>query len=172
MHVGEQSRVIIGVDPGSLRTGFGIVRSGVHGFAHVAHGTIVLDKKKSISDRLADLAHDLTTLVEKYQPTHAAVEDVFLFRNPRSALVLGQARGAVIAILGLRGIPTTTLSPTKIKALIAGRGQAQKFQVAHMVSLELGIAIPTSPDASDALAIALARAYGGVHDERINEVAL
>lgn len=155
----QRSRVIIGIDPGSLRTGFGIVADHGDKIVHVAHGTIVLDKTMILSDRLADLAIDLATIIKKYQPDHAAVEDVFLFKNPRSALVLGQARGAAIAVFGMNKIKTTTFAPTKIKALVSGRGRAQKFQVAQMVALQLGIIMPTSKDAADALAIALACAY-------------
>lgn len=126
----------------------------------MAHGTIVLDKQKNVAQRLADLAADLSTIVKKYRPTHAAVEDVFLFKNPRSALVLGQARGAVLAVLGMHGIEIEALSATKVKSLVTGRGKAQKFQVAEIVAMELGIELPTSKDSSDALAVALAHAHG------------
>lgn len=156
---------ILGIDPGSLRCGFGVVARVDGGIAHIAHGTIILDPKKPVSERLRDLAVDMAHIIDKYAPTHAAVEDVFFFKNPRSALVLGQARGAVLASLGLRGVAVESLAPTAIKALIAGRGRAQKFQVAHMVSLQLGIAIPQSKDASDALAIALAYAFSSVRLE-------
>lgn len=155
----QERERILGIDPGSLRTGFGVVERHGARVVHVAHGTIALDAKKIVSERLRDLSLDLASIIDKYLPTVAAVEDVFLFKNARSALVLGQARGAALAVLGLRGVPVLSLTPTAIKSLIAGRGRAQKFQVAHMVSLELGIAIPQSKDASDALAIALARAH-------------
>lgn len=148
----------MGVDPGSLRTGFGVVAHDGERAIHVAHGTIVLDSKKDIAGRLADLARDLTTLLEKYQPSSAVVEDVFFFKNARSALVLGQARGAALAVLGLHSISITSYNPTTVKSLIAGRGHALKFQVAALVALELAIPIPSSKDASDALALALAGA--------------
>lgn len=150
-------QLILGIDPGTLRTGFGVVeRIGAQDLSHVAHGTIVLDAKKNISERLQDLALDLSQVIQKYRPTCAVVEDVFLYKNARSALVLGQARGAVIAVLGLHRVSMNTLSPTSVKSLITGRGRAQKFQVAHMVALNLNIAVPASIDASDALALALA----------------
>lgn len=155
----SENIVLLGIDPGSLRTGFGVV-SAVRGVVqHIAHGTIVLDPKKKLSERLADLAHDLRTVLEKYQPHRAVVEDVFFCKNPRSALVLGQARGAALALLGLKNIPVEVLSPTQVKSLVAGRGRAQKFQIAQIVALELGIAVPQCEDASDALALALARYY-------------
>ena len=150
------TKTILGIDPGSLRTGFGVISAGNGTLRHIAHGTIILDAKKNLSERLADLARDLTTVLGKYRPERAVVEDIFFFKNARSALVLGQARGAALAILGLHAIPIEVLSPTRVKSLIAGRGRAQKFQIAQIVALELGIALPQSEDASDALALALA----------------
>lgn len=147
------------MDPGSLRTGFGLIECIDGRVVHVAHGTIVLDGKKSITLRLKDLAMDLSTIIDKYRPTNAVVEDVFLFNNPRSALVLGQARGAILGVLGLSNIGVVSMAPTRVKSLVAGRGKAQKFQVAELVSLELNITTPESKDASDALALALAGAY-------------
>jgi crossover junction endodeoxyribonuclease RuvC len=148
--------VILGIDPGSLRTGFGIIAHINGGITHIAHGTIVLNHHQEISYRLRDLASDLSSLIDKYGPTRAAVEDVFLFKNPRSALVLGQARGAVLAVLGLRGLSIQTFTPTKVKSLVCGQGRAKKFQVAQLVAHELGIPIPRGEDASDALALAIA----------------
>ncbi|MCA9508215.1 MAG: crossover junction endodeoxyribonuclease RuvC [Myxococcales bacterium] len=153
-------KILLGIDPGSLRTGFGIVsHSSNSKVEHVTHGTIVLDAKKNLSERLSDLACDLKTLIEKYQPHYAVVEGVFFCKNARSALVLGQARGVALAVLGLNAIPVQELSPTQVKSLVAGRGRAQKFQVAQIVALNLGIAVPCSEDASDALALALACSY-------------
>lgn len=155
----RQEKIIIGIDPGSLRTGFAIIAvpsSGVP--SHISHGTIVLDAHKKLSERLADLAQDLSVLIDKYQPDHAAVEDVFFCKNARSALILGQARGVALALLGLKAIPVEAFSPTQVKSMIAGRGRALKSQLAHIVALRLGIAVPQSEDASDALAIALAHA--------------
>lgn len=149
----------MGIDPGSLKTGFGLVQSRCGALSHVAHGTIVLDNKKIIAERIRDLSHDLSSIIKKYQPTVAVIEDVFLFNNPRSALVLGQARGAALAMLGLHNIYAHTLSPTRVKSLVAGRGRADKYQVAQLVALQLNIALPSSPDASDALALAVAQGY-------------
>lgn len=159
MSVAIDGEIILGIDPGSLRTGFGLVKRVDGRLVHIAHGTIVLDGKKNIAERLKDLAHDLTTIISRYRPTSAVIEDVFLFKNPRSALILGQARGASLAILGMHGITAASLSPTRVKSLVAGRGRADKFQVAHLVALELNIAVPQSQDSSDALALALAHGY-------------
>jgi|SRR5579871_97432 len=154
----SDGHVILGLDPGSLRTGFGVLKRMGTDIIHLDHGTIVLSGKKMISDRLRELALDVSHLVATYKPHHAVVEDVFFFKNPHSALVLGQARGAILAVLGLNQIMVQTLSPTKVKSLVSGHGRAQKFQLARMVALELDIQEPTSEDASDALALALAYA--------------
>ena len=160
MKLAPTEALILGIDPGSIKTGFGIVRVTALGkIEHVTHGMFLLDKKLSLALRLRDLALDLKTLLEKYCPTQAVVEDVFVFKNPRSALVLGQARGAILAVLGMHNVPIFSLSPTAIKSLVAGQGHAQKFQVARIVALELKIEPPTSQDASDALAVALAKAF-------------
>ncbi len=155
-------KIILGIDPGSLKTGFGLISQDSLGkISHLAHGTIVLDSKKKLSERIADLAQDLCVLLDKYQPDYAVVEDVFFCKNARSALILGQARGAALAVLGLRNIPVEALSPTEVKSLVAGRGRALKFQLAHIVALQLGIVVPKSEDASDALALAIARSIVG-----------
>lgn len=160
---GTKSGVILGIDPGSLRTGFGIVHVCGRRIVHVAHGTIMLDKQKQITERLGDLAHDMAALLQKYKPERAAVEDVFFAKHAHASLILGQARGAILAMLGLYHIKVQALSPTAIKSITAGHGRAQKFQVASMVALELNIPIPTHEDASDALAIALAEARRGLY---------
>lgn len=155
----DSNNLILGIDPGSLKTGFAILEKKNDGrIIHVSHGTIVLDKKKPVAERLQDLACDLMQLLEKYQPQSAAVEDIFYCENARAALILGQARGAVLAILGLHKVSVQAFSPTAVKSMVIGYGRARKDQLAQMVSLELNIPIPKSPDASDALALALALA--------------
>lgn len=149
-------RRILGIDPGSLRTGFGLVLVHGHTIKHISHGTIILNNKQSLAERLKFLAADLSELIKKYEPHQAVVEDVFFCKNPRSALILGQARGAVLAILGQNDIHVHSITPTAVKAHITGRGQANKFQIAQFVAMHLNISPPSSSDASDALAIALA----------------
>jgi crossover junction endodeoxyribonuclease RuvC len=150
-----EDELILGIDPGSRRTGFGLLRKDASTITHVSHGTIILDQRKAIADRL----NELSQLIGSYRPQRAVVEDVYLSKNPRAALILGQARGAVLAVLGLHGVPVESLSPTKAKSLVSGRGKAHKFQIAQIVAIELGIYPPESPDASDALALALAYAH-------------
>jgi crossover junction endodeoxyribonuclease RuvC len=152
--------LIMGIDPGSLRCGFGIIEKKADGTVnHISHGTIVLNAQQSLAERLKILACDLLELIHTYKPQNAVIEDIFVYKNPRSALILGQARGAVITVLGLEKIPMQSLSPTAVKALIIGKGRASKLQIAHMVALELKIPLPKSLDASDALSLALAGRY-------------
>lgn len=156
----NSGEVILGIDPGSLKTGFGALRLLPNGnIEHISHGLLLLSPKKTLPDRLADLAQDLKELLAGLRPNHAVIEDVFFHKNPQSALVLGQARGALLAMLGLHGIRPTAMSATQVKSLIAGRGHAKKFQVAQIVALELNINVPEREDASDALALALAHAF-------------
>jgi len=163
LHSGSCGELILGVDPGSIRTGFGLIRKFDGKISHVAHGTIVLDRRRALSERMRELATDLAQLVARYEPHHVVVEDVFYFKNARSALILGQARGVVLAVLGLHGLRAQTLTPTEAKSLVSGFGRAKKFQIAKLVAMELSIAMPASEDASDALALALAHAYKTGH---------
>lgn len=150
----------MGIDPGTIKTGFGVVRLNADkSFTHVTHGVISLNAKNSVTERIGCLALDLDSLIKKYQPQRAVVEDVFLFKNARSALVLGQARGAIMAMFGVNNIPVQSYSASKVKSLIAGNGRAKKFQVSQMVALNLSINLPTYEDASDALALALAEIF-------------
>lgn len=155
-----QEKIIIGIDPGSFTTGFGIISLKENGtFIHVTNGVISLPKNKSAELRIKDLANDLHFLLQKYQPHKAIVEDLFFFKHPRSALILGQARGAVLGMLGFLNIEVCSFTPTQVKSLISGRGRATKFQIAQIISYELKIPLPTHEDASDALSLALAEVF-------------
>lgn len=160
----KPSGLFLGVDPGSLVTGFGVVRREINGhIEHVAHGVIKLNAQKNPSERLMDLAVDMQKLLAHYSPEWAAIEEVFFCKNAQSALILGQARGVILGVLGLMQIPVVNIAPTEAKLLVTGRGRALKSQVAKMVSLRLNVPVPTHEDASDALGIALAAALLGIH---------
>jgi crossover junction endodeoxyribonuclease RuvC len=153
------ARTIIGFDPGSLNTGFGIIHRDHEGtVSHISHGAMVLDAKKAVTERLQDLSRDVHELVSLHRPHMVVIEEAFVFKNPRSALILGQARGVIIAILGLNHIPCVGISPTEAKLIVCGHGRAQKFQMSHFVALRLGIEPPKGKDAGDALGLALALA--------------
>ncbi len=152
---------LLGVDPGSRKTGWGIVDVEGTRVVHVDNGVLFLDDARDLTIRLVDLVQRLKDVVVRYQPDAAAVEDVFVQRGARSALILGQARGAVLATLGLAGLPVQSIATSRVKLHVAGRGQADKAQVAEMVRVHLGLKEVPFEDAADALAVAICAALGG-----------
>jgi crossover junction endodeoxyribonuclease RuvC len=126
---------------------------------HVAHGVLRLDVTQDLSLRMRELAMRLQGLLQQYEPQQGVLEDVFVSEGVRSALILGQARGAVLATLGLGALPVSSLSTTSVKLTIAGTGRATKLQVGEMVRLLLGLDKKPAEDASDALALALCHAH-------------
>ena len=149
---------VIGVDPGSRKTGWGIVEVEGNRVIHVDNGVLFLDDDRDLTIRLVDLAHRLNDVITTYQPHRAAVEDVFVQKGARSALVLGQARGCVLTTLGLRGLPVASYSTSMVKQRVTGGGRAGKEQVAEMVTSLLGLPSWPFEDAADALAVALCAA--------------
>lgn len=152
------SRRILGIDPGSLRTGYGIVDVRGNVIAPVAWGVIRLEGEDSFPDRLLRIHRVLSEMILLHRPTEAVVEKVFLAKNPSSALKLGQARGAAIVTCGIHGVIVREYSAKEIKSAATGYGGASKEQVAGMVARLLGISGPIQSDASDALAMAFCRA--------------
>ena len=150
-------RRILGIDPGSLRTGYGILVVRGNALSPVAWGVIRTNASGSFPDRLHSI-HELSDLILLHRPTEAAVEKVFLAKNAASALKLGQARGAAIVTCGVHGLGVHEYSAKEIKLCRHRLGAAPKEQVAEMVSRLLGIRDPVPPDASDALAMAFCRA--------------
>ena len=150
---------ILGVDPGSRKTGWGVVDVSGSRVVHVDNGVLMLDDDRDLTVRLVDLAHRLNDVVTTYAPDRAAVEDVFVQKGARSALILGQARGAVLTTLGLRGLKVTPYSTSMVKQRVTGGGRADKLQVAAMVTALLGLPEHPFEDAADALAIAMCAAF-------------
>ena len=146
---------ILGVDPGSHKTGWGVIDVEGQRIAHVDNGVLMLDDDEDLAVRLVDLCHRLDDVIVRHRPDNAAVEDVFVQRGARSALILGQARGAVLATLGLRGLRVTSIPTSQVKLRVAGQGRADKGQVAEMVRALLGLPEVPFEDAADALAVAL-----------------
>jgi crossover junction endodeoxyribonuclease RuvC len=151
-------RRILGIDPGSLCTGYGIVDVRGNAVSAVAWGVIRLAKEESFPARLEKIHRELSELIRRHSPTEASVEKVFLSKNPSSALKLGQARGAAIVCCRVHGIEIYEYSAKEIKAAATGYGAAPKEQVAGMVARLLGVRGPVPADASDALAMAFCRA--------------
>jgi crossover junction endodeoxyribonuclease RuvC len=153
-----RGRRILGIDPGSRRTGYGIIDVRGNAMTPVAWGVIQTDTSGSFPDRLHLIHEKLTEIILLHRPTDAAVENVFLAKNAASALKLGQARGAAIVTCRAHGVPVYEYSAKEIKAAATGYGAAPKDQVEGMVCRLLGIREAIPPDASDALAMAFCRA--------------
>lgn len=146
---------VLGIDPGSRITGYGVV--DVHGsrLSFVACGTIRTNQKYPFAYRLNEIFEGINEVIQLHDPVVAAVEDVFLASNPRSALKLGHARGAAVVAAMQNGLAVHDYSPRKVKQAVAGYGQAEKGQVQNMVGVILGLKGRPSADAADALAVAI-----------------
>jgi crossover junction endodeoxyribonuclease RuvC len=149
---------ILGIDPGSLVTGFGIVDSDGRTSAHVHSGCIRLGREDLVV-RLGRIFEQVSELVETHAPDVLSIEQVFVSRNPSSALKLGQARGAAICAGVRGGLPVVEYSAASIKQAVVGTGSASKEQVQHMITMILGLKDAPLPDAADALAVALCHAH-------------
>jgi len=151
---------ILGIDPALRTTGFGIIQSQGQRLSYIASGTIETGSSQiPVPDRIATLYSGIREVVETYQPDLVSMEQVFLNVNPRSTLLLGQARGAAIAALVATGIPLLEFSALEIKKSIVGTGRAKKEQVQEMVRRLLSMKKITGTDASDALAAAICAAH-------------
>ena len=147
---------VIGIDPGSRITGYGIIDIEGPRSTYVACGALQLARQHDdLPQRLAMLHRCLTDVIEQYQPDVAAIERVFMAENPDSALKLGQGRGAALAALALKDLPITEYSAREIKQSLVGSGAAAKEQVQYMVTLLLKLDKTPQADAADALACAL-----------------
>ena len=148
--------IVLGVDPGSLNTGYGVIRMDSNGLRVLASGVIRLSRRKSHAERIGEIYRDLDSVISEHKPSRTALETVFLSRNVQSALKLGQVRGAVIALAVNRGLEVTEYAPREVKAAVTGRGAASKQQVGSMVRRMLQMEeVPETYDVTDALGIAL-----------------
>ena len=151
---------IIGIDPGSQRTGVGIIDVDTHGkLSHVFHATLTVMDEASFALRLKRIFDELVRMIGMYQPLECGVERVFMARNADSALKLGQARGAAICAAVNQGVEVHEYAATEVKQAVVGRGRGDKHQVQHMIAVLLGLQGRLQADAADALAIAVTHAH-------------
>lgn len=168
MHHGRRMTRILGIDPGSQRTGIGIIDVDATGKGtHVFHTAIHLLDNDTFHLRLKQIFDELSELVQIWKPDEVAIEKVFMARNPDSALKLGQARGAAICAVVTRGLALTEYAAKEIKLAVVGSGGADKAQIQHMVRVLLGLTGKLQADAADALAIALTHAHARATVARI-----
>jgi len=148
--------IVLGVDPGSLRTGYGVVESDGRRHRLIERGTLAPSPRISLPDKLRHIHDGVSGLIERLRPDALAVEDVFHAVNTRTALVLGHVRGVVLLAGAERGVPVHEYPPATVKQQITGFGRAEKGQVAFMVTRLLELGQDAEPgDATDALAVAL-----------------
>jgi crossover junction endodeoxyribonuclease RuvC len=151
--------VVLGIDPGTANTGFGVVARRGGRLVALDGGVIETAAGLPLERRLATIHARVGALVEEHAPTAVAVEDLYFGANVRSAFAVGQARGVVLLAAGQRGVPCVAYTPQQIKSAVCGSGRADKGQVQRMVQRVLALAEPPRPDhAADALAVACCHA--------------
>ena len=153
--------LILGIDPGLNRCGWGIVLSDGARLTHIAHGVIKPSAQQQLASRLHDVFAGLDAVIELHRPHECAVEETFVNSNARAALALGQARGVALAAAARRGVVVAEYAPTTIKKAVVGSGSADKAQIAFMIRRLLPTAGDVTADAADALGVALCHAAHG-----------
>ena len=149
---------ILGIDPGSRITGFGVIDWHGREPVYVASGCIKTLPNDELAGRIGMIVRGIGDLVAEYRPNQAAVEQVFVNVNPAATLMLGQARGAAVAALVLRDLPVYEYTALQVKQSVVGQGKAAKEQVQHMVVQMLGLSGTPQADAADGLAVAMTHA--------------
>ena len=153
--------IVLGIDPGTAHTGYGVVLSRGQRLAALDGGVIGTGPAEPLERRLARIHTRVCDLISEHQPAAVAVEDLFFGQNVRTAFAVGQARGAVLLSAGLAGVPCFSYTPQAIKQAVCGSGRAEKDQVQRMVGALLSLPEPPRPDhAADALAVAICHANG------------
>ena len=158
---------VLGVDPGTLTSGYGIVAEEDHKLFHVASGGITPSAKQPFPARLKKIYEELEKIIGKYHPHVVVVEDLFVSKNIKSALKLGHARGVAILVAMNAGLPVFEYAPLEVKQAVVGSGKAEKKQVQMMVKALLDLPkVPHPADAADALAAAICH----IHSSRLKEI--
>ncbi|WP_305097929.1 crossover junction endodeoxyribonuclease RuvC [Croceibacterium aestuarii] len=153
--------LVLGLDPSLSCTGWGLVKVEGSRLTHVANGQVPTDARAPMAERLHHLYAAIAAVIELHAPDRAAVEEVFLNKNPQSTLKLAQARGTVLAACGRAGIPVSEHAARLVKKAVVGTGGAEKAQVQAMLKVLLPGAEVQGGDAADALAVAIADAHLG-----------
>lgn len=146
---------ILGIDPGSRFCGYGVIDARAGALTYVECGVLSARAELPMEARLGELARGLREVIDELAPAIVALEDVFTHHNPRSALALAQARGMVLAVVGLAGLAVASYAPASVKKAVSGSGRADKQQIARMVQALIGLRTLPRADATDALAAAI-----------------
>ena len=150
---------LIGVDPGLRATGWGVVEAVDNRISHVDDGVVKTDDRLDLASRLVVIHDGLSDVIARFQPEEAAIEETFVNKNPRSTLKLGQARGVALLVPARAGLPVAEYPPNLIKKTLVGVGHAGKQQIQMMVRVLLPGCDIATPDAADALAVAICHAH-------------
>ena len=146
---------ILGIDPGFGRMGWGVIAQDGSDWRYIAHGCVETNTKNSFIERVQELHNELKAVIEKYEPSHSAVEDLFFAKNAKTAMKVGQARGVILLTLIEAGLGIDEYTPAEIKQAVTGYGNADKEQVQKMLQMRLQLKeYPKQDDAADALAVA------------------
>lgn len=152
--------IILGIDPGTATTGWGVVEKSDGQLYPVGYGCIKTAKDLTTAERLRNIHREFNQILKKYKPQRIAVEDIFFFKNLTTAVKVSQARGVIMACAGCADMPVSEYTPLQVKQAATSYGRAQKRQVQKMVKLILGLKeIPKPDDAADALAVAICCAH-------------
>jgi crossover junction endodeoxyribonuclease RuvC len=160
--------IVLGIDPGTANTGYGVVVSRGSTLAALDGGVIQTRPGAPLERRLADIHTRVSDLIKEHRPVALAVEDLYFGRNVQTAIAVGQARGVVLMSAGLHGVPCFSYTPQVVKQAVCGSGSAGKDQVQRMVGALLSLPEPPQPDhAADALAVAICHANGAPLQEAL-----
>ena len=150
---------ILGIDPGTVVMGYGVIESEDDELALVDFGAITVPEHSQIGERLSRLYNELLKVIQRHKPDAVAVEQPFVAKNVRTALAIGRAQAIAILAAAVKGIPTFEYTPAQVKQRVANYGASSKEQIQEMVRLQLGMAeVPQPNDAADALAVAICHA--------------
>ncbi len=148
--------IVLGIDPGTASTGYGVVESSGSRLRAIDDGVISTATGVALERRLSEIHERVGALIDEHAPEALAVEELYFGANVRTAFAVGQARGVVLLAAGQRGVPSRSYTPQQVKAAVCGHGRASKDQVGRMVARLLGLAaVPTPDHAADALAVAI-----------------
>ncbi len=151
--------LILGIDPGSRKTGYGVIYRNGRSFEAVDYGVIKPSPKLAFKDRITEIFSAVKMIVELHRPVAMAMEDIFFAKNAMSALKLGHVRGALMVVASLTDTPLAEYTPTHVKQAVTGGGRAQKNQIQLMIKMLFGLAEIPQEDAADAMAVAVTHTF-------------
>ncbi len=151
---------MLGLDPGTRRFGWGVVRRMGTRLSHVAHGVIDVEGEGDLGSRLVAIERELVDVIERHRPDAASIESLFFAKDAQAAAKLGHARGVALLVCARAGLASFEYAPARVKRTVAGAGRADKNQVAQMIRVVLGLPQAPRADAADALAIAVTHLQG------------